>query len=154
MKIITCCTLLLLLLVSITTVEAGVSHQIRKHPKLSREGRKRLKILEIQRETESVTHTLEKLSKREHDLMQKVLWENYAAGYYNELNGFSHKHEVNLLREGTEKNLSALKSRKLYTAILLKLNKKDRAYMLSHLLRRYGNRRAGRISQKSVQYFQ
>lgn len=138
MKLITVLILTLMLLCVITT-DAGTWHTPRRkylRTKPSWEKQKRLENQALRQETESIQRSFKKLSVKERKFLKKILWENYAVGYYQELNGLSHSFEVNFLREQSQKNLDVLKSRRMYAAILLKLKKEDKAHMLSHIVRR------------------
>ena len=106
---------------------------------LSWKARGLLKDLELEKERESVQNSFKKLNVKERGILEKILWENYAVGYYTELNGYSHKHEVRILREQSEKNLRTLKSKKVYTAVLQKLKGEQKKHMLSYIVRQRTN---------------
>ena len=95
-----------------------------------------LKKQEVFTEHEFVQRFFKTLNKKEVKFLNKLLWENYAAGYYSALEGFSHKFEINHLREEAEKNLRKMRNGRIYANILRKARGEYKHHLLRHLVRR------------------
>ena len=108
-----------------------------EHQSLLSFGEKKVKKQELQDEENAVQELWKKLNKKERRFLNDLLWENFAAGYYSVLDGFSHHdYEVGHLKRITDEKVRDLQKNPIYFSIIRKAKRGEKELLLRHVIRR------------------